>query len=722
MSFSSYFRVSSYAMLACATLMLMVSGGIGVGLFAAFVLLLVIAWKLEDTKWQISERIGLIVVIFSLPLFYLDWKLLAFAGETRDRIGVSTLAHLILFLSAVKLLQLKADRDWVFLYLISFFEVLLAAGLSISPLFLITLSFYLMFALSTIIAFEIKKSSQNVVISETRLLIANDSTFWRKLRKNKTKKKGVSKRLPLVALGLLIFIFALALPLFFVMPRYGSPTLASKGYGFSGMETGFSDSVNLGGIGELKKNDKIVMRVRVEGEAVDNRKALRWRGVALDFFTGKGWQKTGKTTEIKDANNQGITQFGSLTNSNNLTIQTFILEPVDTIYLFGAPRVVAFQGNFRSIRRDREDGFSAFRDESTRTTYTVYSDTSEPDAQVLREDKEHYVAAERYLQIPKVDPRFAELADKIIKEAGAKNRYDAARAIELHLQTQYGYTLNLKAGGDQPLADFLFNVREGHCEYFASAMVVMLRTQGIAARIVNGFQTGAYNDASGAYTVMQSDAHSWVEVYFPKEDAWVTFDPTPAAGRENAPRTGVGAFLGKYADALELFWIQYVVAYDSQEQRSLASSFGKKLFSVQDTLAAKYESLKKTIKEFGQSLQGNDKPLEPLTIAKIILVVCFFSTLVITILLFLRRKFASRKEAAKQSVVEFYERMTKILAAKGFQRSEHETPLEFARSIKLPEAMKLTLAYNRVRYGGKNLNKKEVDEIEGLIRNLKNLP
>ena len=75
----------------------------------------------------------------------------------------------------------------------------------------------------------------------------------------------------------------------------------------------------------------------------------------------------------------------------------------------------------------------------------------------------------------------------------SNNRYDKAKAVEKYLQTQFGYTLEMKAGGDQPLADFLFNVREGHCEYFASAMAIMLRTQGIATRIVNGFQQGEYN-------------------------------------------------------------------------------------------------------------------------------------------------------------------------------------------------------------------------------------
>ena len=138
--------------------------------------------------------------------------------------------------------------------------------------------------------------------------------------------------------------------------------------------------------------------------------------------------------------------------------------------------------------------------------------------------------------------------------------------------------MEMKAGGADPLADFLFNVKAGHCEYFATAMAVMLRTRGVAARLVNGFTAGEYNEAAGAYTVRNSDAHSWVEVYFPETRSWVTFDPTPSAGRLEPVRTGLAAQLEKYGEALELLWFQYVVGYDKQEQRSLAASMHNQVF------------------------------------------------------------------------------------------------------------------------------------------------
>src|ERR1051326_2805937 len=114
-------------------------------------------------------------VLLSIPLFYLDWHYQKELGEPVERLGVTALAHLIVFLSAVKLLQIKKDRDWVFLYLISFFEVLLAAGLSFSPVFLGTLTLYLLCGLSAVTAFEIQKARRSVPETETRLLVPPDS-------------------------------------------------------------------------------------------------------------------------------------------------------------------------------------------------------------------------------------------------------------------------------------------------------------------------------------------------------------------------------------------------------------------------------------------------------------------------------------------------------------------------------------------------------------------
>src|SRR6476660_3113129 len=232
MKFTSYFRAISYAMIGVAMLALMLAGGLSYGLALLFLILMIVCWNLEDTKWQLPERVGLGIVLLSIPLFYVDWQYQKNTGEPVERLGVNALAHLIVFLSAVKLLQVKKDRDWVFLYLISFFEVLLAAGLSFSPTFLGTLSLYLLTGLTAVTAFEIQKARRAVTRTETRLLVPPDSRVFKK-----TKRRGwrnsEAARLPFVALTLLVLIFVLALPLFLIAPRAGSAALTRNGGGLS---------------------------------------------------------------------------------------------------------------------------------------------------------------------------------------------------------------------------------------------------------------------------------------------------------------------------------------------------------------------------------------------------------------------------------------------------------------------------------------------------------
>jgi transglutaminase-like putative cysteine protease len=129
---------------------------------------------------------------------------------------------------------------------------------------------------------------------------------------------------------------------------------------------------------------------------------------------------------------------------------------------------------------------------------------------------------------------------------------DQAREIERHLRKDYTYSLSLlKSEVSDPLAHFLFERKAGHCEYFASAMAVMLRTIGIPSRVVTGFQSGIYNPISGWQVIRASDAHSWVEAFLPRR-GWTTFDPTPPD--PNGAQISLATKLALFMDAAETFW------------------------------------------------------------------------------------------------------------------------------------------------------------------------
>jgi len=375
MNFKTYFQAFSYAMIAVATLALLLAGGLSVTLAILFWLVLLFAWKSEDTRWQLSERTVLVVVLLSIPLFVLDWKLQQNLGETAGRVGVTALAHLIVFLSAVKLLQQKRDRDWVFLYLISFFEVLLAAGLSFSPTFLGTLTLYLLCGLCAVTAFEIQKARRSIAHAETRLLVPPDSRVFRKGGKRSWRSTEAA-RLPVVAVALLVLIFAMALPLFLIAPRSGAAALTRSGGGLTNF-IGFSESVTLGQIGTLKQDDGVVMRVRVEDP--EPPQGLRWRGVALDEFTGRGWRKSSDARRAAAANERGgFFQIGTTEALHRLTSQTFFLEPLESPVLFGAPRVVAIQGDLPFVRVDSEGGVQSRRHDYDRDRVPLCDQRGEP--------------------------------------------------------------------------------------------------------------------------------------------------------------------------------------------------------------------------------------------------------------------------------------------------------------------------------------------------------
>ena len=358
-----------------------------------------------------------------------------------------------------------------------------------------------------------------------------------------------------------------------------------------------------------------------------------------------------------------------------------------------------------------------------RVSYKVLSDTSRPSDSSLRADREFYPEqVDNYLQLPHdFDNRIGQLSAEVTELT--RNRFDAAVAVERYLQTQFGYTLEMKAGGDDPLADFLFNVREGHCEYFASAMALMLRSQGIATRVVTGFQQGEYNETADVFVVRQRQAHAWVEVYFPGVEAWVSFDPTPSAGRDAglAP-IGVSAKLTKYLEALEMFWIQYFVAFDNQEQRSLFSSVKKSFIDYQSRTSSYVDTVQILVAEWWKDVRG-ENGFETRAAAIGYAAAALIGTGLIFFAGFwlirrLRRLAVwSRirswfRPSPKSSVVEFYERMLKLLSERGFIRPSHQTPLEFAAETGFPQAVLVTEKYNLVRFGQHHLTAAERKDVE----------
>jgi hypothetical protein len=287
----------------------------------------------------------------------------------------------------------------------------------------------------------------------------------------------------------------------------------------------------------------------------------------------------------------------------------------------------------------------------------------------------------------------------------APTPYDKARAIENFLRSRYGYTLNLVGKpGDDPLAHFLFVTRAGHCEYFASAMTILLRTLDIPAREVNGFLPGEYNDLAGDYIVRGSDAHSWVEVFFPGS-GWVTFDPTPAA----ADTSGLLSRLAKYIDWVELSWSEWVVNYDFAHQVQMAQTLQRSSQNWTQAVRAWFERAQIHNRQRLKTMQLRHGILGLLLpVVLILLLVVLRYDLIGKTMRRLRLYWHLHTPEAPQAnpllASRLYAELLRLLERHGFARRAAQTPLEFAMSVHTPvlapAVSEFTHIYASARYGG----------------------
>ncbi|MDH7486256.1 MAG: transglutaminase domain-containing protein [Anaerolineae bacterium] len=294
--------------------------------------------------------------------------------------------------------------------------------------------------------------------------------------------------------------------------------------------------------GPVNLGDTVIMDVRAQA-------GRYWRGVVYHTYTGRGWLNTDQestplgageslrvpTYELRQEITQTITTFYPGTGLLFATGQPLrVLLPaqaeVNILPDDVLPTPTPLPGGGRradlSPPLDISMLFSRSRLREGQS-YSLVSSISQADVESLRAAGDAYPdwVRERYLQLPEELPqRVRDLAQTIT--AQYKNPYDKATALERYLREM---PYNDKIAPPPPDRDavdyFLFGVREGYCDYYASAMVTMARAVGIPARLAAGYSRGEYQKESGVYRVRERNAHAWVEVFFPRY-GWVEFEPT----------------------------------------------------------------------------------------------------------------------------------------------------------------------------------------------------
>lgn len=723
-----FFRVSLFLLLFTAILTLIGTGKIDI--FTSAVAVVALLYRVR--RWwyghgpELRARTATILVLgyllfFPVDMFFLSRGLAANSPNPPLYAALISAVHFLLFILLVRLYSARTDRDAHFLVMLAFAAVLASAVLTVDTAFLLLFFFFLLFAVATYTGLELRRGAVGAWLPPTYVQRENEQRLARAL--------GLS------ALGVSLGAIMCGTLLFFVFPRISAGYLGKTSFNPS-LLSGFTDQVELGQIGQIKKSEAIVMRVET-GKPIDY-PALRWRGNALASFDGRRWSSPQHEPEKLESNAEGWIALRERPKPGELRGEilqfTVLQEPMATDALFVPGNGLALRGNFTGeaggvsrrrmyIYRDAGGSLSNPFHNYVAIRYTGLSQLPTLDRARLQASGTEYPAGvrERYLQLPDaLDTRIAALAQSAT--ARATTPFDEAATLESFLRTKYSYTLDLTGKpGQDPLAHFLFETRAGHCEYFASAMTVMLRTLGIPAREVNGFLPGEYNDLGGDYIVRASDAHSWVEAYFPG-NGWIMFDPTPAAPVES---TGFFRRLSQFADWAELTWNDWVIGYDFAHQTALAQTVQIRSRNWREVVASWFSAKQQHFKNRLSEWQLRHKVFG---LAVPVLLIGFLLTLryghLGRIWEQLRTSLASqgkRSDAVRVMMASrLYQELGRLMRRHGYARLDTQTAFEFADAVKKPgldtTVKEFARVYAAARFGNEAGNIPRLQQLLGAIR------
>jgi transglutaminase-like putative cysteine protease len=472
----------------------------------------------------------------------------ALAVQLAGEALIVALAHFALLAQGLQLVDARPRRTEFLLVALAMFQVTLAANLTDSVFFPPLLVAFAVAAVWTLVVHTLRAEALEAGEPEAA-------------------RRALSRGLERTTLIASLCSVLLSLALFPLLPRVRSGAIFDRGFGVQVASSGFSQRVELGDIGRIRLDPTRVMRVTTVEGPVAPAGERYWRGLAFDHFDGRRWAVTPPMRTPVHGDAEIGVDLGGPRRRGSRAVQQIAREEIGSGVLFTPGLPAAFRGAVGRLERDANRSLHAPAATGKRVLYHVVSELTEPPERELALDAVASPKGDRrYLQLPALDPRIAALAREIT--SGAKSDAERVRAVEGWLRSHGRYTDAPPDFGTErsPLEGFLLERSEGHCEYFASAMVVLLRSAGLPARLVNGFAGGHSNGLGGFLEVAQSDAHSWVEVPFRKA-GWVRYDPTPADLRlASAEAMRDSAGWSELASALELWWFRNVVDFDRGHQ------------------------------------------------------------------------------------------------------------------------------------------------------------
>lgn len=724
MPFDQALRFASIWLASTAFIGLTLGAGLPEWLAALTGFALIVA-LLRNVRGKPLERLAAYTLISAT-----GWNLLVmvgFLGFGVDMLWVSgellpAGVHFLMILMIIKLFNLKLRRDYLHLYAISLVAILASGSLTTDLWYLPIFMLYLLAGVWTLLLFQLTKHSE-----ETRTL-----TMSVPMQPQRPAGVGqVTPQLFWVANGLAFATFGLTLVIFFTIPRV-SAGFYQKGFGEHIRTSGFSETVNLGEIGPVKRDPSVVMRVELSDGIPHDTGRFYVRGVAFDQYDGKAW--TNRLNYRRSVNEDATGTFvlrssrsPALPLPGEIIRQNILLEPLDTPVLFAAPFIERISGKFPSVQFDLTGSVYLPFPSSSRIEYAVVSRSNQVLPADLGSESSLYPESftRYFLQIPAQSERITLLAKEITHTH--RTTFDKANAIQSFLTHNFRYSLDAPlAEQDHPLEEFLFTRKTGYCEHYATAMVVMLRTIGIPARLVTGFLATEWNEYGRYYVVRQQDAHAWVEVHLP-HSGWITMDPTPPSIESVGSGSSAWHALGRMLDTIRLQWNRFFVQYSAADQLAAVRELKAEGTSARNkALDSMSVLLGPLMAMFGGISEYTSKG------AIQIFAGVFVPVLIgLAVLLWLRTKrpwaqgMASRNTTREeQHIVELYGRMIRYLARKGVSKLTAMPPLEFVRltqdrwSDASSSVASITELYCRTRFGHIPLTREDLSLAEDRLRYL----
>jgi transglutaminase-like putative cysteine protease len=737
MSFHSVYRASFYLMLFFATLVLSVDATDVNRLAMLYPVLVAVAGGVAFFTVDRHPHLGLsnnssnVLGLASIALTYLEYRV----DET---LLLLALAHWLVYLQLVKMFRSKSFQDDWFLFLNGLVQVLVGSVMSQSDtvgfaLFAWGLSSLWVLALFTLLR-EVDRGRPS---PGTKVFPSPNLA---------SPYPGLIDP-PFVLASLRVAVMTLALGgiIFLVMPRRNTMGTSLKGDTVAKHLTGFDDEVQLGQLGEILENDSMVMTIDLsdeEGRKIVPNEEQLWRGVGMARYDRGRWRKMAVHPTTLSIDRSRHREYAQIR-------QQIKLEATDNPILFGhRPILEVSYANKRLSPEFNEADGSIIRQDSRpqAVEYTVISST-DPNQIQLKERFPGPIAKVDILSIsPELKAQLRPIAEKVVEGTDPTDRHERAQRILHYLRESglFSYTLQMDVidSSIDPVADFLLNRKQGHCEYFASAQTLLLRSIDIPARLVNGFKGGDWNDLAGVLNVRQKHAHSWCEVLLADKGVhpddpphWETLDPTPATERNRSVAMVGGVSMGvrQFSDFVRYIWTFYIVGFNFDRQQRFLYEPIRRLF-----LEAKHG-----FQMMGQGLRvAFDWLFHFPDVTSFIsfrgFLVTFFtltfllavSRLGMIVARRLRRIWGgSRKDHSGLAAgVFFYRRLVSLLEAYGLERPPAETPREFARRAagflaghgsgneSVADVPPLVVdAYYRIRFGQIDLDPEALHQVENRL-------